>query len=505
MKKLSILSFCLLISIKLLAQEIDLIDLSHNISLENIKKDVYELASEKMEGRETGEKGQKLAAEYIYKQFKNAGLLSYQKRTDSLSYFQEFSVFKEQVPQVSLSVNGNKLKPFDDFFLLGVKDLKKENIELVFLGLAPDSVYQNQDFSNRAVLFLTSNLFAGPSKAMDIMKETKTSIVFYCNPENPHQMPAIVNRQKRLYNRRQLLDPKLFPFKNPYDSLTHKKFYHNVERMISTYQGPISEKATAKILELKPKDLKKHLNGKLAKSQEKQDVKIDLEFRNIYKSKPTENVIASIPGTDLKDEYIVLSAHYDHIGKRGNKIFYGANDNASGTAALMEIARSIQNAVNQGLKLKRSILFVAFTGEEKGLLGSKYFVESNTFPHQKIKANLNIDMLGRMDELHDTTNFVYLLGANDLNPKLKLITDSLNQLYPKLELDYSYDTKDNFLYAASDQASFVKRNIPAIFYFNGLHNDYHKTSDTPEKMDFEAIKKVSSLILLTAIELANQE
>jgi Peptidase family M28. len=114
-------------------------------------------------------------------------------------------------------------------------------------------------------------------------------------------------------------------------------------------------------------------------------------------------------------------------------------------------------------------------------------------------------MLGRKDNRHENLNFVYLLGANDLNPKLKTITDSINNQYPKLELDYSYDTADNFLYSASDQASFVKRNIPAIFYFNGLHNDYHKTTDTPDKIDYEAIKKVSSLIFLTAIELANQE
>ncbi|PXY02700.1 hypothetical protein DF185_00985 [Marinifilum breve] len=505
MKKFAILSICFLVSIRLFAQQFNFVDFSQNISAENIKNDVYELASEKMQGRETATEGQKLAAIYIYKQFKKAGLISYQMQSDSLSYFQNFSLYNKTSPQIKLSINGHKLKAYEDFIISGYSNLNKTNLELEFIGMAQDSVYKNKDFSKKAVLFLTPNLYAGPVKAIDIMKKTNAKIVFYSNPNNPHQIHRMIQNYKKISSKRLTLDPDKFSSKIPIDSIKNKEMYHNIKRMQTSFQGPISEKIVAKILKVKVKNLRKFIDGNPLKIKSNQKLNIDIQLKNEYNSKSTENVIACLPGTDKMDEYIVLSAHYDHIGMNGQKIYLGANDNASGTAALMEIARNLKKALDAGLQLKRSILFAAFTGEEKGLLGSKYFVESQTFPHSSIKSNLNIDMLGRQDNRHNDTNFIYLLGTNDLNPKLKTITDSLNNLYPKLELDYSYDTSDNFLYSASDQASFVKRNIPAIFYFNGLHNDYHKTTDTPDKIDYEAIKKVSSLIFLTAIELANQE
>ena len=505
MKNFIFLSVSCILSLNIYAQQLDLIKLSKSLSADNIKTDVYKLSSEEMQGRETGEIGQKRAAKYIYNQFKDAGLLSYHLTQDSLSYFQNFDIYKKTPPKISLSINGTELEPYEDFSISGYSDLNKENIEMVFLGTAPDSLFMGKDFSDKAVLFITSNLYAGPSKALDIIKFTKSKIVFYCNPTNPHQIETIIQRQKKMISRRQSLDPVRFPTKNPFDSITHKKMYENVERAKNTYQGPISEKIVAKILKVKLKDLKKAVSGSPLKIKNKEQITMNINLTNNYKTQLTENVIACIPGIDRKEEVIVVSAHYDHIGMNGKRIYFGANDNASGTAALLEIARKLKKAVEAGLPLKRSVVFATFTGEEKGLLGSKYFVETSTIPHKNIKANLNIDMLGRKDSKHDHGDFVYLLGTNDLNPKFKTITDSINELHPKLELDYSFEKTGSFLYAASDQASFVDRNIPAIFYFNGLHNDYHKTTDTPDKIDYDSIKKVSSLIFLTLVEIANQE
>jgi hypothetical protein len=504
MKKIYILIIILIISGNLFSQQTDLLNLANSLSVENIKSDVYTLASDKMQGRETGKKGQRLAAIYIYNQFKKAGLLSYQLQSDSLSYFQNFELFQNASPQIDLSINGKRFIAFDDFSLTGYSNLKLNDVDLVFLGTAPDSIYKNRNFSDKAVLFLTSNLFSGVSKAMEIIKETKAKIVFYCNPLNPHQLNPIIQRQTKMQSVRQFLDPEKFPVNNPFDSIQHKALFEKVEQIKKSYHGPISEKVVAKILNVKLRNLKKLVNDSSASLNNLPEIKMNFEFTNNYQTKTTENVIACIPGTEYKNESIVVSAHYDHIGINGNKIYYGANDNASGTAALLEIARKLKYAVDSGMQLKRSVIFATFTAEEKGLLGSKYFVESFQKPHSCIKANLNIDMLGRKDNKHEQGNFIYLIGAGDLNPKFRSISDSINYLYPKFELDYSYDFKDNFLYSASDQASFVNRNIPAIFYFNGLHNDYHKSSDTPDKIDYDAIKKVSGLILLTSIELANQ-
>jgi len=458
-----------------------------------------------MEGRETGEIGQKLAAQYIYKAFNEANILNYKLNSDSIDFFQQFEVFKNIAPTANIKSQNAEFEHFEDFMLSGFSDYYNSNLELVFLGTAHDSLYLNKNYSEKAILFLTKNLYAGAVKANDIIKETGCKVIFFCNPLDPHQMQQIVKKQKRAFSRRTKLDPDLFPSKNPFDSINNSRAFSMYKSVTTTLQGPIETSTVSELFNIKTKELRKCASGKSYKLPQTKTQKIELKFNEQFSQKSTENVIACIPGTEKKDEFIVISAHYDHIGKKGEKIFYGANDNASGTAAMLEIARKIKKAVDSGFQLKRSIVFAAFSGEEKGLLGSKYFVESKTLPLNKIKANLNIDMLGRKDKAHSHTNFIYLLGANDLNPKLKSISDSLNQIYPKIELDYSQDTPDNILYAASDQASFIRRNIPAIFYFNGLHKDYHKSTDTADKIDYESIKKVSGLIFLTALELANME
>jgi len=505
MKRVSVFFISILIITQLFGQNSNALNFSKSISIDNIKKDLILLSSSNMEGRETGEVGQKLAAQYIYKEFYKAKLLNYKLNIDSIDYFQHFDIFKNISPSANIKSQNKIFEHYEDFMLSGFSDYYNPNLELVFLGTAPDSLYLNKNYSEKAILFLTKNLYAGAVKANDIIKETGCKVIFFCNPLDPHQMQQIVKRQKRAFSRRIKLDPDIFSSKNPFDSITKPKAFSMYKTVTSTFQGPIEARTISELFDIKLKDLRKCAAEKPYKIPQTKTKKIELKFNEQFIQKSTENVLACIPGTEKKDEFIVISAHYDHIGKKGEKIFYGANDNASGTAAMLEIARKIKEAVDSGIQLKRSIVFAAFSGEEKGLLGSKFFVESKTLPIEKIKANLNIDMLGRKDKAHSHTSFIYLLGANDLNPKLKRVSDSLNQIYPKIELDYSKDTPDNFLYAASDQASFIRRNVPAIFYFNGLHNDYHKSTDTADKIDYEAIKKVSGLIFLTTLELANME
>ena len=221
-----------------------------------------------------------------------------------------------------------------------------------------------------------------------------------------------------------------------------------------------------------------------------------------------ENVLGYIQGTDLKNELIVISAHYDHLGKKDSLIFNGADDNASGTAAIMEIAQAFMIAKKEGKGPRRSVLIIAFSGEEKGLLGSKYYTKKPVFPLEKTVANLNIDMIGRLDEQHEEdTNYVYLIGADRLSQELHDISEQVNEKYIKLELDYRYNKEDdpNRYYYRSDHYNFAKNNIPVIFYFNGVHEDYHKATDTVEKIDYYKIERITKLIFLTAWELANKE
>jgi Zn-dependent M28 family amino/carboxypeptidase len=224
--------------------------------------------------------------------------------------------------------------------------------------------------------------------------------------------------------------------------------------------------------------------------------------------KPSENVVAFIEGTEKPDEVIVISAHYDHVGMRNGEIYNGADDDGSGTVGVMEIAEAFKLASQNGHGPKRSVLFLLVTGEEKGLLGSKFYVNFPIFPLENTIANLNIDMIGRIDEAHqDDPNFVYLIGSDRLSTELHQISEQMNEKFTQLSLDYTYNAEDdpNRFYYRSDHYNFAKNNIPIIFYFNGTHEDYHRPSDTPDKIEYELLAKRSQLIFYTAWELANRE
>ena len=220
-----------------------------------------------------------------------------------------------------------------------------------------------------------------------------------------------------------------------------------------------------------------------------------------------ENVLGYIEGTDLKEQLIIITAHYDHLGKHDSLIYNGADDDGSGTVAAMEIAEAFKIAKNEGFGPRRSVLIMAVSGEEKGLLGSKYYTDNPIYPLKNTVANLNIDMIGRLDDWHDTANYVYLIGSDRLSTDLHNISEEVNIKYIGLNLDYRFNEEDepNRYYYRSDHYNFAKNNIPVIFYFNGVHEDYHKPTDTIEKIDFKKIEKITKLIFLTAWELANQQ
>ena len=220
-----------------------------------------------------------------------------------------------------------------------------------------------------------------------------------------------------------------------------------------------------------------------------------------------ENVLGYIEGTDLKDELIIITAHYDHLGKHDSLIFNGADDDGSGTAAALEIAEAFMLAKKAGNGPRRSVLIMPVSGEEKGLLGSKYYTKNPIYPLEKTVANLNIDMIGRLDDWHDTANYVYLIGADRLSQELHDISETVNSKHIGLNLDYKFNEEDdpNRYYYRSDHYNFAKNNIPVIFYFNGVHEDYHKVTDTVEKIDFEKVETITRLVFLTAWELANRD
>jgi Zn-dependent M28 family amino/carboxypeptidase len=230
-----------------------------------------------------------------------------------------------------------------------------------------------------------------------------------------------------------------------------------------------------------------------------------IRYQNLSDS---ENIWAYIEGSEKPEEVIVLSAHYDHLGTKRGEVYNGADDDGSGTVALLAIAQAFEQAKKEGHGPKRSLLFLHVTGEEHGLLGSSYYSQNPLFPLANTITDINIDMIGRRDEFHkNSNNYVYLIGSDHLSTDLYNICEEANKKYIHLFLDYKFNKKSdpNRYYYRSDHYNFAKNGIPSVFLFNGVHADYHKATDEIDKIEFDALTKRTQLAFVIAWELANRE
>ena len=222
----------------------------------------------------------------------------------------------------------------------------------------------------------------------------------------------------------------------------------------------------------------------------------------------SQNIIAYIEGSEYPNEYIFLSAHSDHEGIIDGEIYNGADDNGSGTAAILEMAEAFKKAVTDGYRPKRSIVFLHVTAEEVGLHGSRYYSNNPIFPLEDTVANLNIDMIGRIDDRHaDNENYIYLIGADKMSTELHFVAQEANSTFTNLELDYKFNEENevNRYYYRSDHYNFAVKGIPVIFFFNGEHEDYTKPSDTADKINYPLLAKRTKLVFAIAWYLANAE
>jgi Peptidase family M28 len=247
--------------------------------------------------------------------------------------------------------------------------------------------------------------------------------------------------------------------------------------------------------------------------------KISLNVANNSETVPTQNVVAVWEGSDpvLKTEYVALGAHYDHVGSGcppagTDTICNGADDDGSGTTALLGMAEALAKAPTRP---KRSVLFVWHCGEEKGLWGSRYFTEYPTIPLNQIVAQINIDMIGRSKKEGDTNprnqyltgpDAVYLIGSTMMSTELEELVISVNKSYLNLTFDTRYDDpKDtNRFFYRSDHYNYARKGIPIIFFFDGVHEDYHRPGDTADKIDYQKMEKITRTIYMTLWEIANR-
>jgi Zn-dependent M28 family amino/carboxypeptidase len=230
----------------------------------------------------------------------------------------------------------------------------------------------------------------------------------------------------------------------------------------------------------------------------------------------TQNVVAKLEGSDpkLKEEYVALGAHYDHVGigtGTGDQIYNGADDDGSGTTAVLAIARAF---VDAGTPPKRSILFVWHAGEEKGLWGSDYFTQFPLVPLDRVITQLNIDMIGRTKKSDDNKpadadltgpDEIYVIGSKMMSTELGELSERVNKSLLNLKFNYKYDDpKDsNRFFSRSDHYNYARKGVPIIFYFDGVHEDYHQPSDSVDKIDFDKMEKVTRTVYATAVAIAD--
>ena len=284
-----------------------------------------------------------------------------------------------------------------------------------------------------------------------------------------------------------------FFIQNPQMQLHNKGLKERIKNIPYFYISP--EKAQ-QLLSITPSS--KATNKPIGKAD------IDLNINQVLES---DNVLGFLEGTDKKDEIVVITAHYDHLGYDNGEVCNGADDDGSGTVAVLELAQAFMEAKKVGKTPRRSILFMTVSGEEKGLLGSEYYTKNPIYPLEKTVVDLNIDMVGRIDDQHQDNNYVYLIGSDKISSDLHEISEKVNAEKTKLVLDYTYNDEDdpNRFYYRSDHYNFAKNGIPVIFYFSGVHEDYHKPTDDVEKIDFEKIQKTARLVFYTAWEVANRD
>ncbi len=505
--------FALLLSISAVAQDKNAITYSKTITPERGKSHLSILASDEYEGRETGKKGAWMAADYIKKQFKSFGLTGPVKGgTDP--YFQKVDLVSYEVTESVLSING-KAQGMNNFVIssngVSINGLNLTTSEVIFAGygLTKDGYndYDGINVQDKVVMVFATGDPSGkaPDQAnMRAMMQARQKMLTY----------LIQNKAKAIL----LIDPNTG--KTPAQSgrlmLKNKETLDALQKPVVYTAISISPAVADEILKVGGTSIEA-AKKKIMESGKPSSQTIPVNLMVSAKKKETmpraENVLGFLEGSDpkLKNEILVVTGHYDHIGlvtdpNATDKVNNGADDDGSGTTGVLLLAEAFSKAKKAGKGPKRSILFMTVVGEEKGLLGSAWYGDNPVFPIASTITNLNIDMIGRGDdERPGDNNFIYIIGSNMLSDDLDRIGKKANADYVNITLDEKYNnrTDPQRFYYRSDHYNFAKFGIPVIFYFNGVHKDYHQPGDEVSKIDFPMLAKRAQLVYFTAWELAN--
>ncbi len=484
------------------ASEITAADLENHLTV---------LASDEFAGRETGEAGIEKAYNYLSNFIDNAG---FEAIGVEGSHYQPVSFTFSRFVDPVMYINGERYKHLWEYINFPDNNRHAGEIkasEVMFLGYGIEtdgySDYEGKDVSGKVIMIyegdpmkMGKSLISGSSKPSKWGRNNLNKLRLA--REKGVALVLIIKNDIKGFlaeNRRRVMGPSVsLGTVDDEDILLANHAY-----VSTNIAKAIIGKNNKKFTKVRRCLTKK---GKLKKLVLPTDLSLVQDKSNTYLE--GNNVMAFVEGTDKKDEVIVVTAHYDHIGQKGDEIFNGADDNGSGTSTVLELAESFLMAKQNGEGPRRSILFMWVTGEEKGLLGSQYYADNPIFEIENTVANVNIDMVGRVDKKYThNPEYIYVIGSDRLSTDLHKINEKMNDDYSQLILDYTYnDEKDpNRYYYRSDHYNFAAKGIPAIFFFNGTHADYHQPSDTVEKINFDKMEKVGRHIFHLVWELSNRD
>ena len=477
-----------------------------------LKSNLGYLASDELEGRETATRGAYLAGNFISAELEKYGIKPF---GDNDTYFQSFNIsVKNVTPESKLSFinddgTSKELLVGEDIFLSmenepaeKYNDLKSD---IVFAGYGISANgydyddYREVDANGKVVLLMSGNppnkdesLFSNEDEKKFSDRNYKYENAVNHGAVGIIYIPAGWILKYWEFMKKRALTPSV--------GLTEEKEGENKVESEAIPVVVLSKEAAIELLS----DEKYSYEAMLTQTEEGSIPegfnlmkKVQFSYRINKEIKQARNVVGIIEGTDaeLKNEYIVLSAHYDHEGIVNDVIYNGADDDGSGTVAILEAARrfALLNAND------RSIVIAFHTGEEKGLLGSKYLTNNSNFM-KDVVANINIDMVGR-----ESIDTIYSIGSNKLSSEMHELVEEVNSETVQFVFDYTFDDPNdpNRYYYRSDHYNYAKQNIPIVFFYDHMTEDYHKPTDDVDKINFEKIEKVSTLITELAIRIAN--
>lgn len=463
---------------------------AQTITAEELKEHITYLASAELEGRHSGTRGANMAADYIAKHFQDLNLKGFSNEENP--YLQKFLMVKKKPVECYLESKHGRVDNWDEFMEMHCDFFGEKDIDLVFAGYGMNRDLVGIDLRGKVVAF-----FMGSPEADEIGNDFERVKISAALERGAVGHMIIVHDDEELLKYIHQIKPYFNKARHYQDKIPEDAV--KAERNIVTTTA-----AAAKLFGLSPETLKSVKEEMKKGENHAGKFQVKVHMKTSYKTLEiisAENVLGYLEGNDKKEECIIFTAHYDHLGKSGQHIFNGAYDNASGVAAVMEIAEAFVTACVEDHCPRRSLLFLTPDAEELGGVGSIYYTDHPVFPLSDTVVDINIDGIGREDASRpELKDFVHVyLSKNGKADLQKMRDDALDAL----SLDLRVERREN--YGGSDNVFFEREMIPAIALSTGHPKDHHKPTDTADKIKYKNVQEIAQLAFAMAWEIANSE